>query len=365
MAVAQSAMPSLQEYLNHQREHVHGLRPTACEIRLCATARAWASWPTWSRWTWSASWSRRSIPRFAALYRLLHASRMPRKPEATEESADERHHQQGIESGSRIREKLRLEVKKAMETLGQRTARHNPAFAEAAVEGRVRECLLPRCCARCTAHAFPHRHRRARHLVHPEPANEKESRGALSATCTVAAANSFKSPPQAGLARAPMWMSVASTCGGRALLSTFASSSAKARAQKARHRAPRRRPLRQAAGSERPRPARAETGQPQFAQHPSEGPLRWCSEQGALVAVNYNDLDVEELGSIYEGLLELHPVLDTSTGTPHFSSPLAANASSPAATSTRHASGGAADPHCAVARAGGTPERQTHQGGTG
>ena len=52
---------------------------------------------------------------FAVLYRLLHASRMPATPDQTPESWIERYHQDALESGSRIRDGLSFYVKEAIE----------------------------------------------------------------------------------------------------------------------------------------------------------------------------------------------------------------------------------------------------------
>jgi hypothetical protein len=42
--------------------------------------------------------------------------------------------------------------------------------------------------------------------------------------------------------------------------------------------------------------------------------IGWFQATGVLTRVNYRDLNTEELGSVYEGLLELHPQLERSGG---------------------------------------------------
>jgi len=54
---------------------------------------------------------------FAVLYRLLHVTRMPRKPEEGDSSIIESYHQEGLKSGSRIREKLSEAVEKGIKHL--------------------------------------------------------------------------------------------------------------------------------------------------------------------------------------------------------------------------------------------------------
>jgi len=57
-------------------------------------------------------------PDFALLFRLLHRSRFPKSPGAAHECLLERWYQKAIEEGGRVREKLREGVEKALEVLG-------------------------------------------------------------------------------------------------------------------------------------------------------------------------------------------------------------------------------------------------------
>ena len=52
-------------------------------------------------------------------------------------------------------------------------------------------------------------------------------------------------------------------------------------------------------------------------------------------AVDYRNLGPEELGSVYESLLELHPQLNTDAGTFQLTAPPATSARPPAATTRR------------------------------
>lgn len=308
----QSAHALLQEYLNHS-EHVYGLVTNGLQLRLLRDSTRLGRL-AYVEFDLERILVDEIYPDFQALYRLLHASRLPRKAEATEEALIERYHQQGIESGSRIREKLRLEVKKAMETLANGLLAHNPAFAEAAVDGKVQATALYQALLRTVYRMLFLIVIEERDLVHPEPANEADpiarqrdiyrryySFGRLRKLALRAA---YVDPR-----RTDLWQS---------LLSTFR--------------------LFEREGSGAPlgiAPLGGDLFGKPLEVHAHDlhglkldnkrlldilsGLTLTRSEQGALVAVNYNDLDVEELGSIYEGLLELHPVLDISTGTPHFS----------------------------------------------
>lgn len=76
---------------------------------------------------------------FAVLYRLLHATRLPAAPERTAECLIERYHQNSVESGARIREGLSLAVEKTLESLANGFLSHprNDALRAAATSGKL------------------------------------------------------------------------------------------------------------------------------------------------------------------------------------------------------------------------------------
>ncbi len=61
---------------------------------------------------------------FAILYRLLHATRMPKQPDRAEESFIEYYHQDSLASGSRIREKLSRAVENSIKELANGFLKH-------------------------------------------------------------------------------------------------------------------------------------------------------------------------------------------------------------------------------------------------
>ena len=61
---------------------------------------------------------------FAIFFRLLHASRMPKEPEQNEESYIEYYHQESLASGSRIREKLSKAVEESIKELANGFLKH-------------------------------------------------------------------------------------------------------------------------------------------------------------------------------------------------------------------------------------------------
>jgi len=62
---------------------------------------------------------------FAIIFRLLHSSRMPKDPEQNEESYIEYYHQESLASGSRIREKLSKAVEESIKELANGFLKHD------------------------------------------------------------------------------------------------------------------------------------------------------------------------------------------------------------------------------------------------
>ncbi len=77
---------------------------------------------------------------FAILYRLLHATKLPQTIEASSACWLERYHQDSIEQGTRIREGLRKAVTEALEILGTGFLAHpdNTALREQVVSGQIK-----------------------------------------------------------------------------------------------------------------------------------------------------------------------------------------------------------------------------------
>lgn len=77
---------------------------------------------------------------FAILYRLLHVTRLPQTIEASSTCWLERYHQDSIEQGTRIREGLRVAVTEALEILGTGFLAHpdNQVFRQQIADGQVK-----------------------------------------------------------------------------------------------------------------------------------------------------------------------------------------------------------------------------------
>jgi hypothetical protein len=106
----------VQDYLNRS-DALWGIVTDGRRLRLLRnTARF--SRPSYIEFDLDAMMTGGLYSEFVLLYRLVHASRLPRSVGDAHECLLERYHQQGIEEGGRVREKLRDGVKEALEILG-------------------------------------------------------------------------------------------------------------------------------------------------------------------------------------------------------------------------------------------------------
>jgi hypothetical protein len=127
----------MQEYLNYT-EHLYGIVTNGPRLRLLRDATR-LSRLAYVEFDLEKIMEEERYPDFAVLYRLLHATRLPTRPEEAERCLLEGYHQLAIESGARIREKLREAVEAGMKALANGWLQHpdNHAFAQMAAEGAV------------------------------------------------------------------------------------------------------------------------------------------------------------------------------------------------------------------------------------
>ena len=111
-----------QDYLNRS-EALWGMVTNGAKLRLLRDS-ARLSKPTYLEFDIQAMMEGNAYGDFAALYRLLHATRLPQSGMAPHECLLESYYNQGIEEGGRVREKLRDGVKSALEILGTALVQH-------------------------------------------------------------------------------------------------------------------------------------------------------------------------------------------------------------------------------------------------
>lgn len=102
----------LQEYLNYS-EHLYGLVTNGRQMRLLRDASR-ITRLSYVEFNLEKIMEEDLYSDFVILYRVLHASRMPAKTDGGAESIIEKYHQEGLEAGSTIRSKLGEAVKGAI-----------------------------------------------------------------------------------------------------------------------------------------------------------------------------------------------------------------------------------------------------------
>lgn len=125
----------VQEYLNYS-EHLYGMVTNGRQLRLLRDASR-ITRLSYVEFNLEKMMEEDLYSDFVILYRVLHASRMPKKMDGGAESIIEKYHQEGLEAGSTIRSKLGDAVKEAIRSLANGFINHpnNSALREAVASG--------------------------------------------------------------------------------------------------------------------------------------------------------------------------------------------------------------------------------------
>jgi hypothetical protein len=125
----------LQEYLNAEPEARWGLATNGRKLRLARDA-ATLTRPSFIEFDLETMLGQARYPDFAALWRLLHASRATRRPEPVWETW----RSDGQREGARVREGLRIGVEAALVTLGEGFLKHpaNEPLRRALIAGDLK-----------------------------------------------------------------------------------------------------------------------------------------------------------------------------------------------------------------------------------
>jgi hypothetical protein len=127
----------VQEYLNYS-EHLYGMVTNGRQLRLLRDASR-ITRLSYVEFNLEKMMEEDLYSDFVILYRVLHASRMPKKVDAGADSIMEKYHQEGLEAGSTIRNKLGEAVKGAIKNLANGFINHpnNAALREAVAAGDI------------------------------------------------------------------------------------------------------------------------------------------------------------------------------------------------------------------------------------
>jgi type I restriction-modification system DNA methylase subunit len=112
----------LQEYLN-ETEHLFGLVTNGYFLRLLRNSGKLVRL-SYMEFNLQRMLEDDLYAEFSIMYRLIHSSRMPKKQAESEGSIIEQYHQEAIESGSRIREKLSFAVEQSIKTIANGFLHH-------------------------------------------------------------------------------------------------------------------------------------------------------------------------------------------------------------------------------------------------
>lgn len=126
----------VQEYLNYS-EHLYGLVTNGKHIRLLRDASRLTRL-SYVEFNLEKIMEEDLYSDFVILYRLLHVSRMPQTQDGSENSIIEKYHQEGLEAGATIRNKLGDAVKSTIENLANGFINHpnNTELRQLVAEGK-------------------------------------------------------------------------------------------------------------------------------------------------------------------------------------------------------------------------------------
>ncbi len=134
-----SPQAMLQDYLNRS-DHVWGIVANGLSLRLLRRSAHLAR-PSYLEFDLERMLEGEHFADFVLLYRLLHRSRLPPVAAESDSCLLERYYQRALEQGGRVRERLREGVERALKTLGSGFLRHpDNARLRAALE---QELLTP------------------------------------------------------------------------------------------------------------------------------------------------------------------------------------------------------------------------------
>lgn len=304
----------MQEYLN-KTEHLYGLVTNGRSIRLIRDSYRLARL-SFIEFDLEHIYEEELYFEFALLYRLLHSTRMPGRLEQAEKAPIEIYHQDSLDAGARIRDQLRHKVKEAMELLAKGLIQdhQNHEFALAIRDEKISPQAFYKLLLRVMYRiiflstieerdlVFPKKDKKAPDL--PDHLRKKDIYArfySIERLRRLAASRVYINPD-----RHDLWQSITTTfklfepMGEGEKLGIL--------------------PL----GGD----LFAEKGLATDLNGYNLAELACTNRQlitiienlttfhdttGAKVRVNYRDLDVEELGSIYEALLELHPYFNKET----------------------------------------------------
>jgi hypothetical protein len=300
----------VQEYLNKTDDHLYALVTNGRHLRLLRDATRLVRM-TYLEFDLEKMMEEELFSDFAILYRVLHASRMPQEKGEGETAIIEQYHQDSLEAGARIREKLSEAVEYAIKHLANGFLQHpgNNDLRHAVSEGAITPSEFYLYSLRLVYRMLFLLVIEDRGLVYPDKLDD-EAKKRREAYLGFYSLNRLRRMAERKLfvdgGKHDLWEN---------LKVTFSLFESLRLAQKLGLQ-----PL--ASGIFHPDAMGPLSGTRLYNHDLLEVMQRICyfhdHERKLMVKVNYSDLDVEEFGSVYEGLLEYKPVFSELIGKPVF-----------------------------------------------
>lgn len=292
---------TMQEYLN-VTEYLYGIATNGLFLRLIRDSGRLIKL-TYVEFDISQMIDEDKYSEFTVLYRLLHASRFPKNKNEADQCWLERYYQDSIETGNRIRDGLSLAVKESLLALGNGFLQHesNPTLREKIRSGTLSPKDFYRQLLRIIYRLLFLMVTEERDLIYdPEDKTEATQRLKKYYLQYYSIARLRKLSERRFLYEAQftdLW---------QALVNTFVLFYAGGKGGKLG--------IKPLDGDLFSYDAIADLQESLINNKLLLKSVRnlneFRDENKNLVAINYRSLDVEELGSVYEGLLELHPVIE-------------------------------------------------------
>lgn len=298
----------VQEYLNNN-EHMYALVTNGCFLRVLRDATR-LSKLSFLEFDLEQIMEEGLYVEFALMYRVLHATRMPEKQDSGADSFLEFYHQEALASGSRIRERLSLAVENSIKDLANGLLKNqaNQDLREKVLNGQVNAKDYYLFTLRLVYRVLFLLVIEERKLIYPEKRNEE-----LNQKRSIYY-DFYSIQRLTKLAEKLIYVDPRKTDLWQSLITTFALFEHEEYGKKLGIS-----PL--GAGIFSPN-ALGIISQQHLDNESLLRVLRYLvtfeNENGQRVRVNYADLDVEEFGSVYEGLLEYDPVITDNAGEPIF-----------------------------------------------
>jgi len=162
----------VQEYLN-RTDHLWGIVTNGYQLRILRDSER-LSRPTYLEFDLKQVMEGEHFAEFQVLYRIVHRSRWPRDMESAPECLLEQYYHEGIEAGGRVRERLRDGVEESLKIFGNGFLNHpkNNELKQQIQEGKIDELSYYRQLLRLIYRFLFLMVSEERNLVGPSPEND-------------------------------------------------------------------------------------------------------------------------------------------------------------------------------------------------